>query len=369
MTKYIRDYVSGCHTCGRNKHRNWKEAGLMNPLPIPDGPWQWTQSDHITGLPRSHGYDAIYVVMDRLTKMSHFIPTNTTATAEDLVQLHLKHVWKHHGTPRVHNTDRGSTFTADYTRRFFKALGIDQRFSTAYHPQTQGQVENNNKWLETYIRMFCNHQQNDWADLLHLAEFAYKNHNHPSIGMSPFRANLGYDMSLTGEGPTRGHDIPLRLAHLKRLHERCKLWIDQAQRKQRKAYDTKHGADDPLSKGDLEWLSSRDISTERPSPKLDALRYGPFRVTRAMGPLTYQIELPPTWRVHNVFHRSKLHRVPPENIPNRVNQPGPSVTANDRPAPPAAEVINQTRSGSQPAPNPGHTSTRNAPSRHQQARH
>jgi transposase InsO family protein len=82
--------------------------------------------------------------------MMHFIPTRAMVTAEDLVQLHLKHVWKIHRVPKIHNTDRGATFTADYTKRFFRGLGIDQCFSTAYHPQMQGQVENNNKWVETY---------------------------------------------------------------------------------------------------------------------------------------------------------------------------------------------------------------------------
>ena len=113
--KYIKDYITGCHTCGHNKHPNWQPKGTMQPLPTPEGPWQWTQSDHITGLPMSQGYDAIYVVMDRLTKMTHFIPTTTQAMAKDLMQLHLKHVWRLHGVPRVHNTDRGTTFTADYT--------------------------------------------------------------------------------------------------------------------------------------------------------------------------------------------------------------------------------------------------------------
>ena len=171
MGKYIRDYVTGCHMCRCNKHPNWQPKGVMQPLPTPEGPWQWTQLDHITGLPMSQGYDTIYVIMDRLTKMTHFIPTTTRATAEDLVQLHLKHIWRLHGVPRVHNTDRGTTFTANYTQRFFRALNIDQHFSTACHPQTQGQVENNNKWVETYICMFCNHQQNNWSELLHLAEF------------------------------------------------------------------------------------------------------------------------------------------------------------------------------------------------------
>ena len=77
MTKYVRDYVTGCHTCGRNKHPNWQPEGTMQPLPTPEGPWQWTQSDHITGLPTSQGHDAIYVVMDRLMKMTHFIATTT----------------------------------------------------------------------------------------------------------------------------------------------------------------------------------------------------------------------------------------------------------------------------------------------------
>jgi hypothetical protein len=77
--------------------------------------------------------------------------------------------------------------------------------------------------------MFCNHQKNNWSDLLHTAEFAYNNHMHPSIGMSPFKANTGYDMTLTGSGPTQGHNILLRLALLKKLHKQCQLWLAKAQ--------------------------------------------------------------------------------------------------------------------------------------------
>jgi hypothetical protein len=233
MHIYVQEYVKGCHTCRRNKHCNWRTAGVLEPLPTPQGPWEWTQSDHIVGLPWSQGFDAIYVVSDRLTKMAHFIPTTTCTTAEDLVELHLRHVWKSHGVPQVHNTDRGPMFTADYTKHFFKALGINQRFSTAYHPQTQGQVESNNRWLETYLRTFCNHQQNDWADLLHLVEFAYNNHFHLSIGMSPFMANYGYDMSLMGAPQPQGSDTPLHLALLRRLQAHCTEWINKAQQVQR----------------------------------------------------------------------------------------------------------------------------------------
>jgi transposase InsO family protein len=138
--------------------------------------------------------------------MAHFIPTTTDISAPDLMKLHIQHVWKLHGIPLVHGTDRGSTFTAGFTKSIYKDLGIEPRFSTAYHPQTQGQVENNNKWMETYLRMFCSHRQDDWADLLPMAEFAYNNHHHPSIDSTPFFANYGYHPTLTNV-PKRGANL------------------------------------------------------------------------------------------------------------------------------------------------------------------
>ena len=123
--------------------------------------------DFITELPECEGFTSIMVVVDRYTKMAHFIPTNEKATSNDLVQLHVAHVWKLHGLPLIHHTDRGPTFTSNFTKNMFKSLGIDQRFSTAYHPQTQGQVENLNNYLETFLRMFVNHRQNDWVKFLH----------------------------------------------------------------------------------------------------------------------------------------------------------------------------------------------------------
>jgi transposase InsO family protein len=88
--------------------------------------------------------------------MAHFIPTMTDISTPDLMKLHIRHVWKLHGIPLIHGTDHGSTFTANFMS-IYKDLGIEPHFSTAYHPQTQGQVENNNKWMETYLRMFCSH--------------------------------------------------------------------------------------------------------------------------------------------------------------------------------------------------------------------
>jgi hypothetical protein len=177
--------------------------------------------------------------------------------------------------------------------------------------------------------MFCNHQQNNWHELLHMAEFTYNNHHHPSIGMSPFRANNGYDMTLTGEGPTRGRDIPLRLANLHCLQAQCQLWIAQAQERQRGTYNQRHENTPPLKEGDLVWISSQDLSTDRPSPKLEALQFGPFRVSKVMGPLTYRVEIPAQWKVRtDVFHRVKLHLATPA-IPGQPNPRPPAPEAAD----------------------------------------
>jgi hypothetical protein len=97
MVSYVRRYVQGCYSCARSKVCNQKLAGLLQPLPNPEGPWLWTQSDFIVQLPLLQGYDAIYVVADWLTKMAHFIPCKTTCTAEQLAKLHIKHVWPLHG--------------------------------------------------------------------------------------------------------------------------------------------------------------------------------------------------------------------------------------------------------------------------------
>jgi len=125
MTDWVTRYVQGCHTCRRAKHRNQRELGKLQPLPAPDGPWQWIQSDFVGELPKADGFNAIYVVSDCLTKMAHFIPTTTDISTPDLMRLHIRHVWKLHGVPLVHGTNRGSTFTAAFTKSLYKGLGIE----------------------------------------------------------------------------------------------------------------------------------------------------------------------------------------------------------------------------------------------------
>ena len=329
IVDYTRRYVQGCHTCARNKNRNKKPAGLLQPLPIPEGPWMWTQSDFIVELPASQGYDAIYVIADRLTKMAHFIPCKSSCTSEQLAGLHIKHVWPLHGLPLQHNTDRGPQFTAPYMRTLHKSLGIDQHFSTAYHPQTQGQVESNNKWLETYLRMFTAYRQDDWADFLHTAEFAYNNHHHPSIGTTPFYANYGYHPVYTDRAsPDQVVEFPTRLQAIHEVQARCQLALDRSQERY-KRYADRQRDNLEFTVGDKVWLESYNLSTDAPSKKLGAKRLGPYEVLERVGPTAYRLSIPAAWRVHNVFHASLLSRSKVDTIPGRVPAAAPPVRIQD----------------------------------------
>ena len=148
--------------------------------------------DFIVKLPPSKGFDTIYVCVDRLTKMSHFIATNSSMSAEDTAHLYLQNVVKLHGLPDDIVSDRGTQFTSKFSRRLLKLCEIHSNLSTAYHPQSDGQTERVNQVLEQYLHIFCDYQQDNWADLLPLAEFAHNNTKHTSTQVSPFYANYGY---------------------------------------------------------------------------------------------------------------------------------------------------------------------------------
>ena len=114
-------------------------------------------ADFITKLPLAQGYDSILVVVDRLTKMAHFIPTIEKMTAGGLARLFRDNVWKLYGLPESIISDRGPQFATGVMRELNEMLGIDSKLSTAFHPQTDGQTERMNQELEQYLRMFINH--------------------------------------------------------------------------------------------------------------------------------------------------------------------------------------------------------------------
>jgi len=174
------------------------------PNSIPEKPWTYISADFITKLPLAQGYDSILVVVDRLTKMVHFIPTTAKMLVEGLARLFRDNVWKLHGLSESTISDRGPQFAAGLMRKLYGMLGIESKLSTAFYPQTDRQTERVNQESEQYLRMFIDHRQEQWPEWLGTAEFAYNNKMHLSTRTSPFKANYGQDPRMEFERRKKG---------------------------------------------------------------------------------------------------------------------------------------------------------------------
>jgi len=176
MRQDVERFVRNCHTCRRSKTSRHERFGVLRLLAIAQQPWQDISMDFVTGLQRSKDHNALWVVVDRLTKQRHLVPCSTTVDARDLADLFLQHVFRLHGLPRTITSDRGPQFASAFWHRLCARLGIEPQLSTAFHPQTDGQTERMNAVMEQYMRSYLNYLQDDWADWLPIAEFASNNH-------------------------------------------------------------------------------------------------------------------------------------------------------------------------------------------------
>ena len=165
--------------------------GELHPLPIPDTPWDTISVDFIMELLESNGQDSIMVVVDSVTKRSHFMSMVMTISSIRAAQLYIWHVWKHHRLPKRVVSDRGLQFVAEFTREIYRLLGIKLAATMAYHPQGDGQMERVNQELEQFLQLFINQRQDDWDDLLPFVEFQYKNHIHSATQNIPFLLDTG----------------------------------------------------------------------------------------------------------------------------------------------------------------------------------
>jgi hypothetical protein len=169
MKSDVKKFIKECDVCQRVKVENLSLPGLLQPLPIPDRPWSSIFMDFIEGLPLPYSYSVAYVMVDRLTKFGHFIPLKHPSTVEKLAQLFMSELFKLHGMPLNIVSNMDSTFTSRFWTEVFKLQGIFLAFSTTYHPQSSGQIEVVNKYLENYIRCMVGDKPKEWVDWLPLA--------------------------------------------------------------------------------------------------------------------------------------------------------------------------------------------------------
>ena len=153
--------------------------------------------DFIEHLPNSSGHTALLVVVDRLSKQGIFIPTTDNITAPELARLFIIHVFSKHGVPAHVTYDWGSEFVSHFFHSLGTALDMRIHFTSGYHLEGDGQTERLNQTLEQYLHIFCNYQQDNWSEILPLAEFTYNNSPSTTTGVTPFFANKGYHPNIT----------------------------------------------------------------------------------------------------------------------------------------------------------------------------
>ena len=192
MKKDIAEWVSKCFTCQKVKAEHQRPSGLLQPLEIPEWKWEHLAMDFVVGLPKTKSnHDAIWVIIDRLTRSAHFLPINEKFSLEKLVQLYLKEIVVRHGIPVSIVSDRDPHFNSRFWRQFQECLGTKLNMSTAYHPQTDGQSERTIQTIEDMLRVCAIDFKGSWDEHLPLVEFSYNNSYHGSIGMPPYEALYG----------------------------------------------------------------------------------------------------------------------------------------------------------------------------------
>ncbi len=262
-------------------------------------PFETVALDFITKLPISQGYDSILTVTDHdCTKAAVFIPCKESITAEETAGLIVQHIFPRFRLPSKFISDRDPRFASKFIRGLCKGMGTTQNISTAYHPQTDGQSERTNQWLEQYLRFWVNERQDNWHTYLPLAEFAHNNWPNETTGESPFfvlyRFNPQADWM---DKPSPIPQVALRLDQFKQARQCAQELMIKAQKSWVKHRDTPK-----YQEGDLVWLEGRHLWTNQPTAKLAPKRHGPFRVAQVMSPVNYRLKLPTQWSIHDVFH-------------------------------------------------------------------
>ncbi|WVZ76446.1 hypothetical protein U9M48_024422 [Paspalum notatum var. saurae] len=290
IKRAVAEYVAVCDTCQRVKTEHQRPAGFLQPLKIPEWKWEEISMDFIVGLPRTQkGYNSIWVVVDQLTKVAHFIPVNTTYSGARLAELYISRIVCLYGVPKRIISDRGSQFTSRFWEQLHDSLDSKLRFSTSYHPQTNGQTERTNQILEDMLR-------------------AYQ----ASLKKSPFEALYGRRCrtplfwNQTGEKQVFGPDL---------------IW-DAEQQIKMKSYADVRRRDLTFKVDDFVYLKvspMRGIQRFNMKGKLAPRYIGLFKIVKRKGEVAYKLELPSNLSgIHNVFHVSQLKKclsVPEEQAP------------------------------------------------------
>ncbi|KAK5775710.1 hypothetical protein PVK06_043642 [Gossypium arboreum] len=315
LKREVMEFVGKCLTCQQVKAEHQLPSGLLQPVKIPLWKWERVTMDFVSGLPLAPSKkDSIWVFVDKLTKSAHFIPVRTDFSLQKLAKLYVAEIVRLHGVPVLIISDRDPRFTSQFWQKLHEALGTRLNFSTAFHPQTDGQSERVIQILEDMLRGCVIDFRGSWEDYLPLAEFAYNNSYQSSIRMAPYEVLYGRRCRTPSCWTELGERQVLGPELVADTEEKVKLIRDRL----KEASDRKNSYVD-LKRKEIEY-SVGDMVFLKVSPWKKILRFGkkgklsprfigPYRILKRVGPVAYQLELPSELnRIHDVFHVSMLRR-------------------------------------------------------------
>ena len=300
LHKFVENYVKGCAKCQESKViSNLKRAPLYNfDTHVEQGPFQYVSMDLITDLPPSKKYDAILTIVDQgCSKAAKFLPCNKTIDGQGVAQLYLRHLFPWFGLPKRIISDRDPRFRSHFSTSICKAMNIQQNISTAFHPRTDGQTERMNRWIKDYLRQFVTGRQNNWSELLPIAEFAHNSWKHENTKHSPHELIMG--INPTASISTPDDAVPAAQERLSQLLS-ARSDAQKALQKRIKPLNVPR----TFVTGDKVWLDGRNLRIKAPSNSraLTPRRFGPYEVIKQMSPVTYRLKLPTSLKIHDVFH-------------------------------------------------------------------
>jgi hypothetical protein len=322
MCRVVQEFIRACSTCQRNKSEHLLPAGLLLPLPVPTSVWTDISLDFIEALPRVRGKSVILTVVDRFRKYAHFIPLAHPYSAKTVAQAFFSDIVHLHGMPQSIVSNRDVVFTSTFYQELMRLMGAKLHMTSAFHPQSDGQSEADNKVITMYLRCFSGDRPREWLRWLPWAEYVYNTAYQSSLRDTLFHVVYGrHPPSIRSyeAGDTRvaavAKTMAEREAFLEDVHHRLK----QAQAVQKGFYDTKHQA---VSYNVGDWvllrLRNRPVASLSLAPKgkLQPRFFDPYRVTEIINDAAVRLAVPPQAKIHDVFHVGILKKwvgTPPES--------------------------------------------------------
>ena len=330
----VRRFTKNCDVCGHAHVWRDKRKGLLLPLPVPDRFFSELSVDFMTEMPAKKKGDPQYlmVITDRLTK-AVTLEAMSSMKAEDCAEQFVQAHYRFHGFPRAVTSDRGTNWVGDFWRHLCKSVDIEQRLSTAFHPESDGSTERMNQEVLSYLRAFISYAQYDWTELLPSAMLAINNRD-TVLGMSPFFMTHGYHAEPIQQAEPEGTQLSLSdpaqraeafVGRIREAQEYAAAAMASVQQRMEESSNRRRAPAERFDVGDKVWLNLKNVSTPQLKKKL-AWVNAKYTVIEVVHPHVVKLNVPSG--IWPQFHVELLRRAADDPLPSQVTrdaQPPPLI--------------------------------------------